>query len=960
VNLRGVVVAVGEERTVDTGSGTSSLREVSLRPEQGEGEPVTLTLWNKWSETAAVLEPGMTVAGYGLEEREFRGETQYTTGGDAMVVVEPDFLVDVTDVRGWVQCPRMYYLNKIGGTPLAEPVVKGTVVHEVFGDLLRGRDLEEAVEARVSEAGLELGLLGIDREAIAADVRQHAGAIDGWLAQGTLTGNDGWRSEQTLVSERYGIKGRADAVRRGMPVELKTGKNTRREPRFHDKVQAACYALVLGERRGEAPDTGTLLYTKNAAVERAGESGDLSPAKEFSIGHGLLAFVLRARNEIAAMEFDAGVPTGYEADAKCEYCFEQDTCMAVSGRLDQESKAGQVGSPVPEAERDYFDRFYGAIEAERREVHREYAKLWEQSPDERADADRALVDLEPLGTRQLDGGRWELRARGTGAVSKIREGDLVLASDGDPIGGDAELARVERMGGLADGKSATAASDGSGPADGGSVAGGSGDGRRTVDGGTTSTETGPTATETGGSDEAASAAALGTEIVVTADEPVELRRLDVYPSELFTDRMLTALHDAILTQPPDAKDVLFGRREPAFREVDGTFVDNNVAQDAAVRLAVGAEDCALVHGPPGTGKTYTLARTVRALVERGDRVLLSAFTNRAVDNAIEALAAQGFTDVVRMGTESGVRADMQGYRLETAGDPEACASALTEASVVAATTATCGSRVMRDQDFDVAVVDEAGQLTEPGTLAATALADRFVLVGDHEQLPPVVRAATGDREEVADLGRSLFARLVADYPDASVMLDRQYRMAQRIQAFPSEEFYDGALRPATAAVAGQRLGDLSGVDPSTLPADFADRVTFVDPDGAADGNTNPAEADAVADIVQHYLAAGVDPTDVGVIAPFRAQVAEIGKRLSALGDGAAAVTVDTVDRFQGSSKEVVVVSFTATGSLDGPIFEDHRRMNVALTRAKKALVLVGDEPALRNEEPYRRLVDWAT
>jgi len=883
VNLRGPVVDVGDRRTVSTRNGESELCEVGLRPDGGAGDRVTVTLWGDWAEASDYLEPGMELAVYDAGEREYRGETQYSTQRETMVVVEPDFLVDVTNVRQWVQCPRLYYLNKLGGTPLAEPVVTGTIVHEVFGDLLRGRDVEEAVSARVEAAGLDLGLLGANRDAVQETVSQHAGAIDAWLRQGTLTERDEWRSEQTLVSERFGLKGRADAVRRGAPVELKTGKNTRRDPRFQDKVQAACYALVIGERSGETPDTGTLLYTKNAAVERTEESGDLSPAKDFSIGPGLLEFVLRKRNEIAAMEFDASVPTGYEGDATCEYCFEQDTCLAVSGRLDQESKAGQVGTPIPADELDYFEELYAAIESERRAVHGEYAKLWEQAPAERAADDRALVDLEPTGRRELDGGRWELRAAGTGAVSKIREGDLVLASEGDPVGGTAEIARVER---------------------------------------------------------------LSEEIVVTADEPLDLRRLDVYPSELFADRLLTALHDGLLTQPPEQKDVLFGRRAPDFGDVEGTFVDNNDAQDRAVRRAVGAEDCALVHGPPGTGKTYVLARIVRALVERGDRVLLSAFTNRAVDNAIEALEAQGFTDVVRVGTESGVREDMLEYRLQTAGDPDACASRLREASVVAATTASCGSRVMREQDFDVAVVDEAGQLTEAATLAATALADRFVLIGDDQQLPPVVRDAPR-------LETSLFERLHDAYPDASVLLDRQYRMAQRIQAFSSREFYDGALRPATPAVAGQRLADLPGVDETALPEHLREQVVFLDPGGAADGHRNPDEAETVTDVVGAYLEAGVDPGDVGVIAPYRAQVAEIGGRVP---EG---VTVDTVDRFQGSSKEVIVVSFVATGSLDGPIFEDYRRVNVALTRAKKALVLVGDAAALSTDDTYRRMVEWA-
>ena len=887
MNIRGVVTEVEQPRTVDTQYGESELCELTVRPDRGAGGPTTLTLWGKWTETAEYLEPGMELAVYDADEREYRGETQYSTSGDTMVVVEPEFLVDVTDIRGWVQCPRMYYLNKLGGTELAEPVVKGTIIHEVFGDLLRGIDVEDSVERRVEEAGLDLGLLGADSEAMRETARQHAEAIEGWLNQGTLTERDEWRSEQLLVSERYGLKGRADAVRRGAPVELKTGKNTKRDPRFQDKVQAACYALVLGEKRGgEYPDTGTLLYTKNAAVDRNEASGDLSPAKDFSISQGFLQFVLRARNELAAMEHDIDVPTGYEADAKCEYCFEQDTCMAISGRLAQESKAGQVGTAIPEEEREYFERFYEAIETERRAIHREYAKLWEQSPAERADDDRALVDLDPTSQTELDDGRWELRAEGTGAVSKIRVGDLVLASDGNPVGGNAELARVERL---------------------------------------------------GGGDE---------DVVVTADEPVELHRLDIYPSEISTDRLLTALHDGLLTQPAEWKDPLFERRDPEFDSVEETIIDNNAAQDEAVRRAIGAADFALIHGPPGTGKTYTLATLVEELLERGERVLVSAFTNRAVDNALEALEEQGITDIVRVGTESGVREDMQEYRLDKSGDPAACASTLEDADVVAATTATCSSRVLRTQSFDAAVVDEAGQLTEPATLAAIALAERFVLVGDHHQLPPVVQSE-------ADLDRSLFQRLAETYPEAATLLDQQYRMSQRIQAFPSREFYDGQLRPATGAVAGQRINNLPDVSLSALPEHLQDSVTFVDPDGSQQGNTNPTEAETVVETVGAFRQAGVPAEEIGVIAPFRAQVAEIGKRLPP------GVTVDTVDRFQGSSKEVIVVSFVATGSLDGPIFEDYRRINVALTRAKKSLVLVGDADALSTDERYGRMVEWA-
>jgi DNA replication ATP-dependent helicase Dna2 len=889
VNLRGTILDVGDVRSVSTQYGSRDLVEVTVRPDDGSpagpeagDATTTVTLWGKWTHTADHAAAEMDLLVTDAEATEFQGERGYATTGDSYVVLEPDFLVDVTDVRSWVQCPRMYYLNKLSGVPLAYPVVKGTIVHEVFGDLLRGRDLEAAVADRVEESGLELGLLGREADEVRDEVRRNAAAIEGWLAQGTLTEADAWRSERSLISPTFGIKGRADAIRRGMPVELKTGKNTKREPRFHDKIQAATYALLLGES-GDPPDTGTLLYTKNAALDRGEASGDLSPAKEFSVGRGLLEFVVRTRNEIAAAEAERRVPTGYEADANCEWCFEQDTCMVVSGRLDQESKAGQVGTALPEDERAYFEDFYRAIEDERRAVHAEYRKLWEQDAAERAADDRALIDLEPLGRRELPDGDWELRARvPDGAVSKLRAGDVALASEGDPVGGESELGRIGSLGEVA---------------------------------------------------------------VVRTDEPLDLRRLDVYPSELSVSRQLTALHDALLKGDPDRKDVLFGRRAPAFAEVSGTFVDNNEKQDAAVRRALGAEDFALVHGPPGTGKTHTIARLIEALVDRGERVLLSAFTNRAVDNALEALRDRGVEDVARVGTTTGVREDMLDVRLDRRGEPNDRAAALRDAPVVAATTATCGSRALREESFDVAVVDEASQLTEPGTLAGINLADRFVLVGDHQQLPPVVQS--GDER----LKRSLFERLHEEHPDAAVMLDRQYRMSQRIQAFASAEFYDGALRPATPAVAGGRLADLPGVDPGALPSDLRDGVNFVDPDGRREGNANPVEADRVTTIVDAYLTAGVDPDDVVVIAPFRAQVAEIAGRVD--------VAVDTVDRFQGSSAEVVVVSFVATGDLSGPIFEDTRRVNVALTRAKKALVLVGDAAALASEPFYARMLDWA-
>ena len=850
--VEGTVLEVGETRTVATRYGERELAEITLLVDD---EPTKVTLWGDWAETAGYVEQGHTVAVLNPNVTENEGRTGYATGEDSRVVVEPSYLVNATDVRAWVQCPRIEYLNKLTGVPLKYEVVRGTVVHGVFEDMLNGEEVEGSVDERVRDAGLELGLLGREADGVRDEVREHARAVEGWLEQTRLgDGDDDWRTEKTLFDASLGMKGRADALRAGSPVELKTG-SCDGDARFKDKIQTACYALMLQTN----PQTGVVLYTGT----------DGAPAREFRLSDGLLDFALRKRNEVAASETAGRTPTGHEANADCSRCFEYDTCTVVAGRLDQESKAGTVGEPLPDEERDYFEEQHAVLEQERRAVHDEHSSL---SDDEGA-LEVRVRDAEPF----ADGG-WRLElSRTSNEPTRITEGDLVLVSDGDPSK-DAETAWVRDV---------------------------------TADA-----------------------------VAVRVGERIDATRIDAYPSTVTVDRYMVALHDFVLKADERRRDVLLGRASPGFDGTasDGTYIENNEAQDRAVARSVAARDLSLIQGPPGTGKTHTVARLVRALVDRGERVLLSSFTNRAVDNALEALLEQGYDGFVRLGTRDGVRADMLEHRFDEAGEPTERASALRDASVVACTTATCASRVMREQGFDYAVVDEASQLTEPATLSAVNLASTFVLVGDHEQLPPVS----------ASEAPSMFERLADKYPESAVTLRRQYRMAQRIQSFSSKEFYDGALFPADDEVARRSIEDIA--DP---PDRYSDPVTFVPVDGEERQNVNVDEAEAVEAVHAELVDSGVPSGSIAVIAPFRAQVAELGRRLPD------ETPVDTVDRFQGSSQDTVVLSFVASDDLDSPVFDDPRRLNVALTRAKRALVLVGNPDALRTDPFCSRLLDWA-
>ncbi|MFB6186817.1 MAG: C-terminal helicase domain-containing protein, partial [Halobacteriaceae archaeon] len=159
-------------------------------------------------------------------------------------------------------------------------------------------------------------------------------------------------------------------------------------------------------------------------------------------------------------------------------------------------------------------------------------------------------------------------------------------------------------------------------------------------------------------------------------------------------------------------------------------------------------------------------------------------------------------------------------------------------------------------------------------------------------------------------------------------------------------------RPANAEIATQRLTDMD-INAQELPPEVSQQVSFIHVDGDTQRNSDTNEAQKIATIIDELTHAGIPENEIGVIAPYRAQVSEISSRLS--GD----ITVDTVDRFQGSSKEIIIVSFVATDSLDGVIFEDYRRLNVALTRARKSLILVGDENALRSDDLYARMIEWA-
>ncbi|MGZ6143188.1 MAG: AAA domain-containing protein [Myxococcales bacterium] len=425
----------------------------------------------------------------------------------------------------------------------------------------------------------------------------------------------------------------------------------------------------------------------------------------------------------------------------------------------------------------------------------------------------------------------------------------------------------------------------------------------------------------------------------------------------------------------------------------------NEEQRAAIELADRAEDVALVHGPPGTGKTTVLVEVIRRAAARGESVLAAAPSNLAVDNLVERLVAAGI-DAVRIGhparvlpsvvehtldqrtaahDQARIAADLadQALRLRAdarkrkqrrgpgrfseARDAEREArkllaeareledraelAVLEKAQVILATLTGLESRALRGREFDLAVVDEATQAVEPAVYLALLRAGRAVLAGDHLQLPPTVLSP-----DASGLSISLFERLAAAHPSAMVTLAEQHRMNEKIMRYPSDALYQGQLR-AHPAVAHHAIDDA----PLQM-IDTAGRGFEEETPEDSESKLNAGEAELAAAEVRKLLAAGVEAQDIAVISPYDAQVQKIRQLLADVAD----LEVDTVDGFQGREKEAVVVSLVRSNEAGELGFvADIRRINVALTRARRKLIVIGDSATVARHPFYAGFVKYA-
>jgi len=416
--------------------------------------------------------------------------------------------------------------------------------------------------------------------------------------------------------------------------------------------------------------------------------------------------------------------------------------------------------------------------------------------------------------------------------------------------------------------------------------------------------------------------------------------------------------------PPDFDDLCFS---------EGLQSELNEDQEDAIRAALASETFHLIHGPPGTGKTRVLARLVRMCMDRGERVLVACPTNVALDRVLVSLIDLGVREFLRVGARSTVSREFMQAR-ERLGNPPLLLEDLAaldisfsdfrrrvrQAQLIGATAYQCAAHpLFLRQHFDRVVIDEAGQVDEPAGLAPLALAPRFVLGGDHLQLPPVAQGVSRDPEVTHHLEKSLFERLFPSSPAERISrLKMQYRMNSEIQDVPSRLFYGGTLFPSPEAASRRLSIDSALSDDSDINSivDPDRPVVFVDVEGAGSGRARPEEALVASRIVECLLKAGLPPGEIGVITPYRVQQALIRRSLSSGPDGGTLTPVNTVDRFQGGEKEVIILSLARSDGVTS-FLADRKRLNVSLSRARSKLILLGHGPVLREHPLFESMLE---
>ncbi len=910
-----------------------------------------------------------------------------------LVIFEPDYLVDVSAIascfESYSHSPVIHLLNKLKPTPVTPPIILGNLASQFLDEALylypETCSYKQSVQQFFKENALSLLTGGVDdsfHKNAQIQKQNIQNVIHNVLPK--VFWNDGMKKfdasevivEPSFFSEMLGIQGRMDFLQldQRILIEQKSGKAAFPEqdpPRPLEKhqVQVLLYLMLLRynnralyEKNGQNVHM-MLLYSKykNGLVD----FGSSAPELMFE--------AIKLRNGIVANEYRYSKGGIRSLDSLTSDALNEKGLRGMLWERYQKPQLDALLSPIhtaSELERAYYYRFLTFIETEhlmtkvgnQTKENSGFADKWHSTLDEKLLAGNIYCDLDllsPTATERDRVGQVTLRftQRADTDISNFRPGDIVIlypyteGTEPDARQTMVFRATIERIGGD----------------------------RLTL---------------------SLRASQANANVFWYQGRKKWAIEHDFFESSFSS--LYHGMH-AFLSAPQERKDLLLLQRAPQCDKTVALTGDYGNFNTLALKASQ-ARDLFLIIGPPGTGKTsYGLMNTLQEelLSSARSSVLLLSYTNRAVDEICSKLVEAGI-DYIRIGgrfsCEEAYRSSLIDSKVQACQNMDELRALIDHTRVFVGTTTSFNSHVnlFQVKQFSLAIIDEASQILEPhliGLLSATSpdgccAIKKMVLIGDHKQLPAVVQQKEEDSlvEEpilrdihLTNCRLSLFERLLRQYrdnPDVVYMLTRQGRMHHDIAQFPNHTFYQNRLEvvpcPHQNIVLPKQGKGIHGIDDILTTR----RISFVaipPPEHSPSDKVNSNEALAIAATVERIYqlnAQTFSPTQtVGVIVPYRNQIAEVRKAVEKSGiDALRDITIDTVERYQGSQRDYIIYGFTIQkyyqlNFLTNNVFEEDgsiidRKLNVAMTRAREHLLLFGDPELLANDITFSKLMAY--
>ncbi|KAG5033418.1 hypothetical protein JHK85_017400 [Glycine max] len=947
-----LVLEVSELRSADSSDAPCSSYKVLRLLNEQTGEERAVNLHNEWFDS--VIAPGDTVHIIG----------QFDLGGNCdidhnknFLIVHPDILVSGTRVAASLSCPRRTVLDeRLKNNDYSIIALTGTLLHQIFQAGLTKENptvnfMEDYAEVVLQRNIESLYACGVNENDVRKTLRDAIPRILSWIKQ--FKNTKVIDIEEMAWAPKYGLKGMIDASVRVkiqsqkddpeekiMPLEFKTGKAPYSQAIEH-RAQVILYTLLMSERYQKAVDSGLLYYlrsdqTQGIVVQRSDLTGlimrrnelasdllkaltlqQLPPMLQVVAILMCVAFIIRYFFTFGSEETLLTVITASAIDP----------VMVVSADDFKAHGGSTESSGLGEA----FDSLSNHMTSS----HSKFLCRWDR-----------LIDLEAKETELLKKGVLQSHRLNSGGLSSI----VLDASQGIP-----------HQKSLNDNKfvyhfiQQDSSSSLSGVFDASSSASLKNDLDFTLRSGDhvilsnqsshqiiakgVISDISPIHVSVSFSKRlripgsSSTAHDLSQQVWrIDKDEYVTsfaIMRFNLVQLFLQNDQSAHLRRMIVDLEAPRFDSGSLVSQDPAISYVWSEKSLNDDQRGAILKILT-AKDYALILGMPGTGKTSTLVHAVKALLIRGTSILLTAYTNSAVDNLLIKLKAQGI-DFVRIGRHEVVNEEVREHCLSAMNvqGVEDIKIRLEQVKVVAVTCLGISSPLLANTRFDVCIMDEAGQTTLPVSLGPLIFASTFVLVGDHYQLPPLVQA----REN--GMGISLFCRLSEAHPEAISALQSQYRMCQDIMDLSNALIYGDRLRCGSFEVLNPRRPVIF-IDTDKLPALEARDQKIVN---------NPIEAQIIAEVAKELVKNGIGSEHIGIITPYNSQANLIRNAASMT-----SLEIHTIDKYQGRDKDCILVSFVRSTenptSCAASLLGDWHRINVALTRAKKKLIMVGSRRTL--------------